>query len=82
MELKNRIKKMIVEQLFLPVDPQSIADDADLMETFGVDSVALFTLAIGVEDEFGVSMEDTDLSVELFGSVNAIAAFLTEKGVS
>lgn len=80
-ELKSRIKKMIVERLFLSVKPEDIADDAPLMETFGIDSVALFELAVGLEDEFGVSMEDTDFSVDLFRTVNSMAAFLGEKGI-
>ena len=80
-ELKQRIKNMIVERLFLSVKPEDIADDASLMETFGIDSVALCELAVGLEDEFGVSMEDTDFSVDLFRTVNSMAAFLGEKGV-
>ena len=36
---KSRIKTMIVERLFLPVDPSAIADDASLMETYDIDSV-------------------------------------------
>jgi len=80
-ELNLRIKKMIVERLFLSVSPTDIADDAPLMETYGIDSVALFELAVGLEDEFGVSMEDTDFSVDLFQTVNSMAKFLGEKGV-
>ena len=81
-ELNLRIKKMIVERLFLSVKPEDIADDAPLMETYGIDSVALFELAVGLEDEFGVSMEDTDFSVDLFQTVNSMAKFLGEKGIS
>ena len=81
-ELNLRIKKMIVERLFLSVKPEDITDDAPLMETFGIDSVALFELAVGLEDEFGVSMEDTDFSVGLFQTVNSMAKFLGEKGIA
>lgn len=73
-DLKSRIKKMIVERLFLGITPEEIADDAPLMETYGIDSVALFELAVGLEEEFGFSLEDTDLSVDTFHSVNAIAS--------
>ena len=72
-DLKSRIKKMIVERLFLGVEPDTITDDAPLMETFGIDSVALFELAVGLEEEFGISLEDTDLSIDTFRTVNAIA---------
>lgn len=78
-ELKSQIKKMIVERLFLQVKPEEIADDAPLMETFGIDSVALFELVVGLEDEFGVAMEDTDFQIETFRTVNSIAEFVQEK---
>jgi acyl carrier protein len=81
-ELNLRIKNMIVERLFLGVKPEDIADNAPLMETYGIDSVALFELAVGLEDEFGVSMEDTDFSVDLFQTVNSMSKFLGEKGIS
>jgi acyl carrier protein len=79
MELKSQIKQMIVERLFLNVEPGDIADDAPLMETFGIDSVALFELVVGLEDEFGVVMDDVDFQIDTFRTVNSIAAFVQEK---
>ena len=78
-ELNLQIKKMIVERLFLNVTPGEIKDDSPLMETFGIDSVALFELVVGLEDEFGVAMEDADFQVSTFHTVNSIAAFVESK---
>ena len=78
-ELKTNIKNMIVERLFLSVVPGEIPDDAPLMETFGIDSVALFELVVGLEEEFGVVMEDVDFQIEAFQTVNSIAAFVQSK---
>ena len=78
-DLNLQIKKMIVERLFLNVTPEEIADDAPLMETFGIDSVALFELVVGLEDEFGVAMEDADFQVSTFKTVSSIAAFVESK---
>lgn len=80
-ELKLRLKKMIVERLFLPVSPGEIRDDAPLMETYDIDSVALFELVVGLEDEFGISLEDTDFQISAFQSVDAMADFVSKKGV-
>ena len=77
--LKSRIKTMIVEQLFLPVEPASIGDDVSLMEEYEIDSVSLFTLAVGLESEFDVSMEDTEFSPANFETVNAMAALVEAK---
>lgn len=78
-DLNLRIKKMIVERLFLDVNPQQIADDAPLMETYNIDSVALFELVVGLEDEFGVVMEDVDFQIDTFQTVNSIADFVKQK---
>lgn len=80
--LKSRIKNMIVERLFLPVEPNSIADDASLMETYDIDSVALFELVVGLESEFDISMEDMEFSPDNFETVNAMAALIESKQAS
>ena len=79
MDIKQRIKAMIVERLFLNVEPSQIGDNESLMETYNVDSVALFELAVGLEDEFGVSMDDANFSVESFRTVNTIAELVESK---
>jgi acyl carrier protein len=79
-DLKDRIRNLIVERLFLEVAPETIGDADNLMETLGVDSVALFELVVGLEDEFGLNMEDTDFQIDSFRSVNSIAEFVESKG--
>lgn len=78
-DLKPRIKQMIVERLFLNVQPNQIGDDEPLMEAYNVDSVALFEVVVGIEEEFGVSMEDSDFSVESFRTVDSIAQLIQDK---
>ena len=77
--LRPKIKKMIVERLFLNIAPEKIGDDVPLMETYDIDSVALFELVVGLEDEFGVVMEDADFQIDTFKNVNSIAAFVQAK---
>ena len=78
-ELKSEIKAMIVDRLFLPVEPGEIADDANLMDTYGIDSGNLFEIVVGLEEDFGVSLDDTDFSTETFACVNNIADFVVQK---
>ncbi|MBI2297592.1 MAG: acyl carrier protein [Armatimonadetes bacterium] len=78
-DLRTAIKTMIVERLFLDrkgVKPADIADGADLMETFGIDSVALFEIVVGVEEDYGVAMGEEDFSIEHFQSVDRIVALI------
>jgi acyl carrier protein len=75
-ELKQEIKQMIVERLFLDVEPDQISDDENLMEAYDIDSVLLFEIVVGLEEVFGVSLEDADFSVETFATVSNIADFI------
>jgi acyl carrier protein len=78
-DLKGQIRAMIVERLFLNVQPDDIADDANLLETYNIDSVSLFEIVVGLEEEFGISLEDSDFSVETFSTVDNIAEFVAGK---
>lgn len=77
--IEDQLKAMIVERLFLKVAPCEIADDDILMQKFEIDSVRLFEIVIGLEEIFGISLEDDEFSIERFESVRAIAALVREK---
>ncbi len=78
-KLKDELKHMIVERLFLKVNPADIDDDAPLMATYNIDSVSLFELVVGLEDVFGITFEEEDFSIDLFENVNSIAEFVQKK---
>jgi len=77
--IEDQLKQMIVERLFLSVEPAEIADDDMLMEKFEIDSVRLFEIVIGLEEIFEISLEDDEFSIERFESVKAIADLVREK---
>ncbi len=78
-QLKQQLKEMIVERLFLDVDPAQIGDDEDLMESYEIDSVNLFEIVVGMEEQFEISFEDDDFSVDLFATVSSLADFVARK---
>lgn len=77
--LKQQIKDMIVERLFLNVAPADIPDSANLMDEYNIDSVNLFEIVVGLEEEFGIMLEDADFSTETFSTVDNIADFVDQK---
>lgn len=77
--LKQQIKEMIVERLFLDADPNAIEDDENLMENYEIDSVNLFEIVVGLEEEFEISFEDEDFSVDLFATINNLAEYVEQK---
>jgi len=77
--VKQTLKEMIVERLFLSISPDEIPDDANLMETLGVDSVQIFEIVVGCEEAFGISFEEGDFDITTFQTVNAIAQVVQRK---
>ncbi|MFI5180025.1 MAG: phosphopantetheine-binding protein [Thermoanaerobaculia bacterium] len=83
MELKPRVKALIVRQLKLEIEPASIRDDAPLFgdtgEGLGLDSIDALELVLGVEKEFGIKVQDEEVGVKAFASVNALCDFIRQK---
>jgi acyl carrier protein len=77
--IEARIKEMIVQRCFLDVDPESIGDEDNLMETLGLDSVSILELVVGLEEVFGVTFEDTEFNIESFQNVASMAAYVRER---
>ncbi len=81
-DLKRELKELIVERLFLKVEPGDIKDDENLMEVYNIDSVNVFELVVGLEEVYGVSFEDEDFDIEAFQTVDSIAALVEAKRAS
>jgi len=77
--VNDTLKEMIVERLFMNISPDEIADDANLMETRGVDSVQIFELVVGCEEAFEISFDEGDFDITAFQTVNAIAEVVARK---
>jgi acyl carrier protein len=79
-ELKSQIKRLIVERLKLEVDPASIDDAQPLFgEGLGLDSIDALELVLGVEQEFGVKIEDEEMGAAALSSVDSLADFVASK---
>ncbi len=78
--LKEQIKCLIVTALELEVNPTEISDDEAL---FGggmdLDSMATLEIVAAIEEAFGITVEDDELTAELFDSVDTLAAYVAGK---
>ena len=52
----EQVKQLIAEELH--IDAASIADDADIIEDLGADSLSVVTIIMNAEDEFKISIPD------------------------
>ncbi len=61
-------------------DPgRSLAMDEPLISSGLIDSFSLVDLALFIEDEFGVRIEDTELNVDVFDSLADLSALVAKK---
>ena len=78
--LKEQIKCLIVAALGLDVNPAEIPDDEAL---FGggmdLDSMATLEIVAAIEEGFGITVEDDELTAELFDSVETLAEYVVGK---
>jgi len=81
--LAPRVKELIVRRLKLEIEPASIQDDAPLFgEGLGLDSIDALELVLGLEQEFGIKVEDEEVGVKAFSSVNALVDFIEQKKIA
>lgn len=78
--LRSEIKQLIVDRLKLEVEPASIQDDQPLFgDGLGLDSIDALELVLGVEQAFGVKIEDEEMGAQALSSVNSLAEFVIKK---
>ncbi len=77
-ELKNELKKYIIEELNLEdITPEEIENDAPLfVEGLGLDSIDALELVVILEEYYGVIIKDETLGKEVLYSIDAMAAHI------
>jgi acyl carrier protein len=83
-ELKQRIKRTLIEELDLRGKQESDIDDAAPLfgEGLGLDSLDALQLAMAIEERFGVKVPEGEAGRVVFASVNAIAEHVLSAGAS
>ena len=77
-DLKQEIKRMMVENLMLQYGPEKIADDQPLFGpgSLGLDSVDALQLVVALDKNYGLKIPDPETARQTLQSVNTIAAAL------
>ena len=79
MEIENKIKDYIAKNLLFSDDGYGYPDDASFLEEGIVDSQGVMELVMFVEDEFGVTVDDEDITPDNFDSVSLLAEYIRRK---
>jgi acyl carrier protein len=80
-ELKQKVKNIIVENLMLQVTAAEIGDDLPLFGQggLGLDSVDALQLVVALDKNFGVKIADPAAAKKVLSSVNSIAEAIAQK---
>jgi acyl carrier protein len=77
--MEDAIKAYISTEIVTNPDLLPLDNDLSLMEANILDSVAFLNLVLFLEERFGISVEDTELTRDNFETINIIAAFVRQK---
>ena len=81
-DLRARIKEMLVKNLMLQVTPEQIADDMPLFgpDGLGLDSIDSLELVVSMEKTFGVGVPNSEVAGKALRSVNTINDYIIANG--
>ncbi|QAY67602.1 acyl carrier protein [Paenibacillus protaetiae] len=68
-QLVNKVRELVHQQL--GIDLSELADDKHFVDDYGADSLDLTELVITVEDEFGISIPESEL-----GDMNTVISIV------
>lgn len=77
--IQDRIKDLISNEVLVGVSADEINDDSALVEDLHLDSIQMIELITGLENEFDIILEDEDLDLEFFSTVNSLSDFVKSK---
>lgn len=75
--MNEQVRQVIREHGKLPVDVETIDDDADLFQA-GMTSHASVNVMIALEDTFDIEFHDSMLKRSVFESISSISAAIEE----
>ena len=80
LELKQKIKEVLIEELMLQEQPDQIDNDTPLFgEGLGLDSVDALQLVVALEKNFGLKISDAEKAKHILRSIDTIAEAVTDK---
>src|SRR5580704_555414 len=74
-EIKQNVRKLMVENLMLQISPEEIGDDQSLFGpgSVGLDSVDALQLVVALDKTYGLKIADPEAAKKILQNVNSIA---------
>lgn len=78
-EIISRVRDFVQENFLYMLPDFVLGDDDRLLERGVVDSMGVAEVVVFVEDEFGISAQEEEITESNFGSLRGIAQFVASK---
>jgi acyl carrier protein len=79
MSIESQIKNYIARNLIFSSNGFNYSDNASFLEEGIVDSQGVMELLLFVEDTFGISVDDQEITPDNFDSISRLAHFIRSK---
>jgi acyl carrier protein len=77
-EIKDRIRDFVTEEIVFEEGSSPLADETPLLVGI-IDSLGLMQLAAFIEQEFGLEIDDSDMTADNFRDINAIVRLVERR---
>lgn len=75
--LGEAIRRLVIGKFNLDIDPRDISAEQSLVELgVGVDSVSTLEFIMELEEEFGVSIDESEVSPGILETVESLSQFI------
>jgi acyl carrier protein len=72
------VRALLAERLQIAADDMPAGDGTSLLD-LGLDSTAILSLVVGLEETFDVEIPDRDITLDNFGAVDSIGRYLAAR---
>jgi acyl carrier protein len=77
--IKEKIKNYIAENILFSSNGFPYSDDTSFLENGVIDSMNVLELVAFIEENFAITVEDSDLTPDNFDSINRMADYIQFK---
>ncbi|HIG64265.1 MAG TPA: acyl carrier protein [Methyloprofundus sp.] len=73
--MKKKLREFIFEELIFIADPEQFQDNDDLLKA-GLDSMGIMRLIMFIEDNYGITLPDTEIEPDNVQNFNALEQWI------
>lgn len=73
--MKQKIREFIFNELIFVAEPEKFSDDDNLLEA-GLDSMGIMRLIMHIEEQFGVTLPDSEIDPDNVKSFNTLEQWI------